>query len=246
MEAANPSLSDAAAGNSLSSHMSPAHLDNHVTQDWPSVFSSHPDGMSLFHSTATSFADYLVLTRSYLCGTLRSGLNVVGPVARETEPILAQLEQLNSGGFLSVSSQPGLSTPQLQQRAYVEGFVERAWFETHINHKLATLDGGRLLFHATTIPSNTVLASNIAESGVSAAIPLEVTREHRAGEDDWTDCTHVFFDEALQEVEQFLLPRYHSPHHLVQFIAAARTWGGTGDLFSELAADVFDETYVFS
>lgn len=46
-----------------------------------------------------------------------------GPAEPETEQLVPVLAQLNRSGFATTDSQPGLSTPVRQQRAFVAGVV---------------------------------------------------------------------------------------------------------------------------
>ncbi|KAJ3294857.1 hypothetical protein HK104_003229 [Borealophlyctis nickersoniae] len=216
--------------------------DNTLTRNWTAICQATTDGMTLFHASseaggATTFADYLMLTRLYLQGHFTSSLNAIGRPYKETTSILSELLDINRCGILTVSSQPGVLEPETEQRPYFEGFVEIAVVERALQG-LGGLAGKGTLCHVKTVGTmegggGKVLFSNSQE--VSGGPRLAVTREWDAGTREWVECTFVGpWDEDLQEVEQFFRPRYGLADSLAQVTFASIKWGEGKEWFANM------------
>ncbi|KAI9091870.1 hypothetical protein DFS34DRAFT_653328 [Phlyctochytrium arcticum] len=222
-----------------------APLDNKVTLDWSATLSQmiSADGMSLFHTRAKSYADILVLTRAFLDGQLTTSFNAIGGLYSETVDILDLLQVLNTAGVWTVSSQPGKETKDNRQRMYIEGYMERAWFESTVQPWLEKSNTENLLYHVVAVhPATvsiheplTVLASNVPVTDQDPATSFPVTQSLLPKASDvsdlqdnfgsWTSTTAVYFGQELQETRQYVHERYEQPQNLLQCVFVAREFG---------------------
>ncbi|RKO84604.1 hypothetical protein BDK51DRAFT_42644 [Blyttiomyces helicus] len=209
-----------------------------LTQDWAKFRLGPPrEGMPLFHRTAQTFADHLFLTRLYLEGHLTSTLNAVDAVYPETGAILSQLLDLNSGGFLTLSSQPGLGGDRKRQRPYVEGVVLREGTRGVVE-KLGALCGRDVMVCVREFEggSGRTVVSNVeVEDG-----PWPVTAVR--SEDGWVDCTFVDWGQPLDEMEQFFWPR-QLEGELLQVKLASPSW--VDESFFDHLRQVFDVPFPY-
>ncbi|KAJ3007518.1 hypothetical protein HKX48_009071 [Thoreauomyces humboldtii] len=186
--------------------------------------------MRLFNSLSSTFADFLILTKAYLSNALSSSLNCVHPLHVESEPIREDLLHLCRCGLVTVSSQPPL--PDVQ-RPYVEGFMERAWFESTVRSALESETSEGIVYHVSTMGSvdaggkrMETVCSNVERRGLDLSRPFEVTRGDKY--------THVYWDVGLQDVEAFVGMRYRAPEDLVQCVFTTTRWGDE-DWFRKLS-----------
>ncbi|KAI8816159.1 uncharacterized protein EV422DRAFT_510019 [Fimicolochytrium jonesii] len=209
-------------------------------------------GHHLFHRPTNTFADHLLLTRAFLTGTLTSSATQLTPLASESTRILPHLLAMNSGGYMSVSSQPGMWEDGRRQKAYVEGFIERGWWE-----RFGGREGmgrvGRVGYYSVreVQGGDGMIVTNVGEEGDATARDGHthpdpsgsyiVTQRLTDPEGDWMDCTRVYFHDDLQETMTLMRPRYHDPGRLLQCVFAARE-GGSNELF-EVLVEVFKAPY---
>jgi len=132
---------------------------------------------------ATTFLELCELNARFIEGDLKCHPDCCGDgLDSESEPIAKYLAAFSRAGFLTTVSQPGESSPDYKQRAFVEGFVSE-----RVALRLERLD---------LISSLYVI---VAQPGVNTGNGIAVTVD---GFRKVTETGHVVWEYALQEFEE--------------------------------------------
>jgi hypothetical protein len=112
--------------------------------------------MKIDYSNAKTFRQLLAVNIAFLVGYLPESLWHTDIPDPETETIIDSLIVLNSNGFLTVGSQPGVSLKDHKQKGYVEGFVLKKDYRKIMNKAikkgyLFVFESGK--FKKTNIPT---------------------------------------------------------------------------------------------
>ena len=148
---------------------------------------------------ATTFLELCELNARFIEGDLKSHPAYGGEgLDSESEPIAKYLAAFSRAGFLTTVSQPGVSSPDYKQRAWVEGFASE-----RVAQRLERLDLISSLY--------VMVAPPCVDMGNRMAITVEDFRTFsEAGNVEWEYALQGFEEECSEEALNALRSSYYA------------------------------------